>query len=147
MIIIVGQALERHSIKRCGCKMRLCVTVSATENRVRCVRLGGTFKCHSSLNGGGGFTSRKNCDVKYFSGKITDGKKVARVISFDTKLKSLCSAVSIAVLSRIIFNLSSLCSAVSTSLISLCLCLSNITSLSSSVSIALVSLYIAGSPA
>ena len=26
--------------------------------------------------------SRKNPDAKYFSGKITDGKKVARVISF-----------------------------------------------------------------
>ena len=65
--------------------------------------------------------SRKNRDVKYFSGKITDGKKVARVISFDPKLRSLCSAVSIAVLS-------------------IGLCLSNITSLSSSVSIALVSL-------
>ena len=30
--------------------------------------------------------SRKNPDIKYFSGKITDGKKVARVISFDPKL-------------------------------------------------------------
>ena len=88
--------------------------------------------------------SRKNPYVKYFSGKITDGKKAARVISLDPKLRSLCSAVSIAVLSiglsRIMFNLSSLCSAVSTSLIYLCLCLSNLTSLSSSVSTALVSL-------
>ena len=33
--------------------------------------------------------SRKNPDVKYFSEKITDGKKVARVISFDPKLRSI----------------------------------------------------------
>ena len=32
--------------------------------------------------------SRKNPDVKYFSGKITDGKKAARVISLDPKLRS-----------------------------------------------------------
>ena len=55
-------------------------------------------------------TSRKNPDVKYFSGKSTDGKKAATVISLDPKLRSLCSAVSIAVLSiglsHIIFNLS-----------------------------------------
>ena len=34
--------------------------------------------------------NRKNLDVKYFSGKITDGKKVARVISiyFSENVKS-----------------------------------------------------------
>ena len=50
------------------------------------------FKCHNSWNAGGGFTNKdkqKNPDVKYFSGKITDGKKVARIISFDPKVRSI----------------------------------------------------------
>ena len=32
-------------------------------------------------------TSRKNPDIKYFSGKISDGKKVARMISFHPPLR------------------------------------------------------------
>ena len=68
------------------------VSEDGTEKRVRCVRHGGAFKRHSSQNGGEVSpikASRKNPDVKYFSGKITDGKKVARVISFDPKLRSI----------------------------------------------------------
>jgi len=32
--------------------------------------------------------SRNNPEVKYFSAKISDGKKVARMISLETKLRS-----------------------------------------------------------
>ena len=34
-------------------------------------------------------TSSNNPDLKYFSGKITDGKKTARVVSFESKLRSV----------------------------------------------------------
>ena len=67
------------------------VSEDGTEKRVRCVRYGGAFKRHSGMvvEVSPIKASRKNPDVKYFSGKITDGKKVARVISFDPKLRSI----------------------------------------------------------
>ena len=33
--------------------------------------------------------SRKNPEVKYFSGKLSDGQKVVRIISFEPKLRSV----------------------------------------------------------
>ena len=33
--------------------------------------------------------SRKNCETKYFEGKLTDGRKTVWVLSFDPKLELL----------------------------------------------------------
>ena len=58
--------------------------------------------------------SRNNPEVKYFSGKISDGKKVARMISFEISVREVKKRREVCGVN----NLSSLCSAVSISLIS-----------------------------
>ena len=79
MIIIVGQAWEQEHIKMCGCKTRVCATAHALWTRASVWRWHRRdMEEHSNATVHGIVMdvsqiklSRKNTDVKYFSGKLT----------------------------------------------------------------------------